>query len=49
MFIWCVRPETSKFIEEIGAKVGRVLKTLPRGRPKKTPRARIIVAVVLAQ
>ena len=26
---------TSGFIEEIGAKVGRVLKTLPRGRPKK--------------
>jgi len=26
---------SSKFIEEIGTKVGRVLKTLPRGRPKK--------------
>ena len=25
----------SSFIEEIGAKVGRVLKTLPRGRPRK--------------
>jgi len=38
---------TSEFIEEIGAKVGRVLKTLPRGRPKKKKplRARRIVAV----
>ena len=26
---------TAKFIEEIGTKVGRVLKTLPRGRPRK--------------
>ena len=26
---------TAKFIEEIGAKVGRVLKTIPRGRPRK--------------
>jgi len=25
----------SSFIEEIGAKVGRVLKTIPRGRPRK--------------
>jgi len=26
---------TAKFIEEIGAKIGRVLKTIPRGRPRK--------------
>jgi len=32
---------TSKFIEEIGAKVGRVLKTVSRGRPRKKKRTEL--------